>query len=698
MLFESSLFVTAFWKRMPFLRLIAPLLVGITVQLYLSLSLAWWMVLLTLAMSVLLLFRVLPLSVRFSGQYAAGLCWNTCVFCGGAILLYMTDIRHQRDYFANLSSDSSLLILRINAPLEETSRSYKTTAVVKGVYKGHEVTPARGILLLSFSKDSIVSRYAYGDILMVSGKPELIKNSGNPGGFDYRQYCAYRGIYHQLYLKTGSYGLLPGNEAGIFQSFIFSARNYCISSIRKYIGNGPEAGMAEALLIGYRRDLDQELVQLYSNTGIVHIIAISGMHLALLYGTLLWLLKWLPSGKYTDALKAVLVLIVLWGFTLLTGASASVLRSAVMFTCITLGELVLRRHSSIFNTLAASAFVLLCSSPYLAVDAGFQLSYLAVLSILLFYKPLYAWLDFNSKWQDTLWQLISVSLAAQLLTLPVSLYYFHQFPNYFLLANLIAVPLSTVIIYGEIMLLLLSPFGQLAGWLGWGLRWLIRLMNICVEWLGKLPGALIQHLYPNILQTVCMYLLIGGVAIWVIIRWKPGIWLVMGSCMCMIVLQGIKLTNRLFQQQIVVYNITAYTAIDFVSGGRVCFAGDDSVWLQPAGKQLQVSRSSLGVKASVVASFAKYGHYIQFGSKRIVIIDSALPASPPQEKFSTDYLLITHNPRLEMRQLVDFYRFNTVILAASNSPGKIRKWKNDCYVLTLRCFSVPDQGAYVINF
>ncbi|PSL49098.1 competence protein ComEC [Chitinophaga niastensis] len=698
MQFESTLFAAMYWKRAPFLRLIVPLLAGITLQLYISCSLFILLPIIAVSISGLLLFRLLPVQLRFAAAGLPGVLLFILVSCCGCLLLYQADIRHQSGFFDSMTKDSSTLLLRIEEPLQEKARSFKTTVSVTAINDHSKWMPAKGHLLVYFTKDSTLPCLAYGDEIIVSKRPELIKNSGNPGSFDYRQYCATQQIYHQLYLRVTDFHKLPGNSGSVLTRFLLQARDYCLSNLKKYIGDGPEAGMAEALLIGYRQDLDKDVVQSYSNTGIVHVIAISGMHLALLYGTLLWMLQWLPRRKWTDVLKAVVILIVLWGFALLTGASASVLRSAVMFSGITIGRFVLGRYSSIYNTLAASAFLLLCYNPYFAIDAGFQLSYLAVLSILLFYQQIYRLWQIKSKWGDMLWQMAALSLAAQLITTPVSLFYFHQFPNYFLVANLLAVPLSTVVIYGEVILLFIASFPLPAKWAGWGLKYLILWMNTSVKWLGELPYALIKDIHCNIYQTVFLYLLIAGMALWLMLKWRPGLWLAFVSVWCCAITHALWVITCYTQSSMIVYNVPAYTAIDFVEGSQVQFAGDDSLWQHPAGQQLLAARTSMRVHPAIPVTFQQYGKYIRFHGKQLVIIDSALPKVVPGKKFYTDYILLTHNPHVDIRQLKAFFDCNTFIFAASNSSRRIQQWKSDCYVLTLRFFSVPDQGAYVINF
>ncbi|WP_143308297.1 ComEC/Rec2 family competence protein [Chitinophaga vietnamensis] len=696
MYFETSLFVNTGWQRMPFLRLIIPLLAGIATQYQFSFS-AWSIGIFLL---VLILFYAiynrLPPSVRYAWNWLQTSFLLLIVFFVGALLLYHADGRHQFHYYQQHYHTGSKLLLRITAAPEEKPRSWRFTATVMAVADSAQLTPASGDLLLYLRKDSLPP-LQYGDMIMVQQPPEEIRNSGNPGAFDYRLYCALQGIYGQLQLRRTDYQLLSQRRSQSLEACLIRMRSWCLQQLRHYIGSGPEAGMAAALLIGYRQDLDRDIVQDYTNTGIVHIIAISGMHLALLYGSLLWLLKWWPAKRFVNIIKAVLVLLALWGFALLTGASASVLRSAVMFTGITIGSLVLERYSSAYNTLAASAFLLLCYNPCFAMDVGFQLSYLAVLSIMLFYQPIRLLVKMKNRWADLLWEMLSLSIAAQILTTPVSLFYFHQFPNYFLVANLVAVPLSTVIIYGEILLLAVAFLSPLATWVGVGLRWLIWFMNACVKWLGALPGALTPNIHCSALQMTGLYLLIAGMALWLLAKWKPGAWLAgIGLLLCC----GLHAQWQLdaaSQRRLVIYNVAGYTLIDGVQGRSVQLIGDDSI-STGAAQTLQAARSSWGASPGKVALLAQHGHYLSFCGKRLVIIDTALPSSPPQKKFCTDYILLTHNPHVDISRLGDFFTFHTIILGAANTTGRIKKWKNDCYALTLRCFSVPDQGAYVINF
>src|SRR5690606_2805277 len=215
-----------------------------------------------------------------------------------------------------------------------------------------------------------------------------IRNTGNPGAFDYKRYALFNEITHTIYLTDTEYVKLSENNISAWKKLIFKMRSYVLQTIRQYIKDPKEQGLAEAMLIGYREDLDKELLQAYTNTGVVHVIAVSGMHLAMLYWVINIVLQPLLRKSTTRWLHTLLVLLILWSFAFVAGGAASVVRAAVMFTFITIGRQI-NRNTSIYNILAAAAFFQLCYNPYWLWNAGFQLSYMAVLSIVVFYKPIY---------------------------------------------------------------------------------------------------------------------------------------------------------------------------------------------------------------------------------------------------------------------------------------------------------------------
>jgi competence protein ComEC len=504
------------YKTAPFLRLLLPFIAGIILQWYVQISLPIIVLAVFSFIASSATFYFLPLSFRYKLQPLQGFLINVLLLALGLFVTHQKDLRNSNAWYGNYYHDSGYLLATIEEPLIEKAKSYKATVIVEAFISHNIAINCTGKLLLYFSKESSMPQLKYGDRILFHKDLQPIKNSGNPGAFNYERYAAFQQVFHNAFLKEKDWVLLPGKKIKGFKQFIFSARGHILNKLRNNISTGKdELGIAEALLIGYTNDLDKDLVQAYSNTGVVHIIAISGMHLGLIYVLLVWLFARIPLVKRSKLLQVILILSCLWLFSLLTGASASVLRSAVMFTFITIGNNLAKKFS-IYNSLAASAFVLLCYNPYFLWDVGFQLSYLAVVGIIVFQKPIYNSFYIKNKWVDNVWKLMAISTAAQILTFPICIYYFHQFPNLFLITNIIAVPLSSIILYAEIFLVAFSwlPFageyaGRLVGWLVW-------LMNKIIIAVNNFPFAVWDEIPANILSTWLLYAIVIGISAWLI--------------------------------------------------------------------------------------------------------------------------------------------------------------------------------------
>jgi competence protein ComEC len=386
---------------------------------------------------------------------------------------------------------------------------------------------------------------------------------------------------------------------------------------------------------------------------------------------------------------------------LLTGGSASILRAAVMFSCIVIGQNFGKR-SSIYNSLAASAFLLLCFNPYFLWDVGFQLSYLAVAGIVIFQKPIYHLSYIKNKWLNNVWQLTTVSLAAQVLTFPVCLYYFHQFPTLFLFTNILLVPFSSLILFVEIFLVAFSwaPFvGALAGKLTW---WLVWLMNKTILWFNNLPFSVWDGISVSSVATILLYGVVVCAGYWLLNKNKTAFKLSLLMLFCFTGLTGYTKWKTLTQQKLVVYNVPQHQSIDFINGNAYKFIGDSVLMeggmlqnfhLKPGRIALQLSK-----KVDSLPALLYSNHLYLFNGKKILLIDESLIFQPAIEKINVDYIIISKNPKLYIQQLAKVFNCGQYIFDGSNSLWKIAKWKTDCEQLNLHCYSVPEEGAFVLDF
>jgi competence protein ComEC len=361
--------------------------------------------------------------------------------------------------------------------------------------------------VLIYFKNNPLLRHVTSNSWIITGKILQPIENFKAFDFDYRKYCRLRHIYSQLYLKENEYAVVEHAETKSVLSILDSFRKKILAIIKQYVPSKSENSLLEALMVGFTDDLDPLLLKSYADTGVVHIIAISGLHLALICEFLQIILLTKSQNKSSRRIKLALMITCLWTYSLLSGASPSVIRAAGMFSLALFAKNI-TREITLYNLLTASAFLLLCYDPFWAFDTGFQLSYAAVLSLGLFSKPIRDLFPIPNKILNALWNAASVSIAAQLLTTPISIYYFHRFPAYFLIANLLAVPLSSIILAGGILLCLFNPIHPLAQFIGWLLGFLIRTLNGIIDQLSRLPGAVVENLRISLPCIIVLYAVI----------------------------------------------------------------------------------------------------------------------------------------------------------------------------------------------
>ena len=687
------------WKKAPAIRILFPFMLGILLQWHLQAEVTFLLWIFSLSFLILASFFFIPFFEKFRLAAINGMAIAFLFATLGALLARQKDIRHDVNWFGKKYIKENSLIVTILEPPVEKSKSFKANASVDFLLQQDNFLRTKGTVILYFKKDSLVSSLKYGSQLLIKKNLQEIKNSGNPGGFDYKKYSLFQGITHQLFLNENDFEILPTENKSTFRVFIYSLREKVLQILRKNIKGEKEQGLAEALLIGYKDNLDKSLVQSYTNTGVIHVIAISGLHLGLIYWLLRLLFKPLQKRKKIKWLNPILIIAGLWLFSLLAGAQPSIVRSAVMFTCIVLGDSLARR-TSIFNTLALSAFLLLIVNPYWLWDVGFQLSYAAVLSIVIFVKPVYNWFYIKNKALDFLWKLNAVTIAAQILTLPVSIYHFHQFPNYFLLTNLVAVPLSSIILLGEIFLCAVSFLSPLAILVGKILNWLIMIMNNYVGRIESLPFSLWDGLQISMAQAVLLIIAVAGFGFWLMEKIKPGLRVGLAAILGFFILRTFSFEKTEKDQKLIVYNVPQKQAIDFADGRNYLFSGDPALLADDFIRNFHIKPSRIFYRMKSVDSMKNYsatGNIIQFNNKKVLLIDTTTFYAPLNRKIPIDILVISKNPKLYFKRITETFDIRQVVFDGSVPPWKMKYWKSDCDSLQIPYYDVSEKGAFVMR-
>ncbi len=495
--------------RIPFVRLLLPFLAGVILGLSFNYDPFFVPVSILVAGAVMYVIAFVPRlpSVRYRREprggagilvmfLAAG--WLAALLAGG-------------DVSAKTSLEGPAVIKGyVLRPAVLRSRSEKVLLGVEAVRDQGRWYKIRGNAVLYFRKGSGVSRAAPGDVLLVRTSLHNFSFYGNPGEFDYRRYMNDRGFFWEGYVKKDAWCRLSGQQKRSLFALAARVRASLVGLLREHGLRGRHLAVAAALLAGEREYLDKETRTLFSASGVMHILAISGLHVGIIYLVLMWLfspLKKIESLKY---IRFFVILAALWGYAFITGLSPSVTRAALMFSLFLAADIFQRKNNP-FNTLAVAAFLMLMINPLLVRDVAFQLSYLAVLGIVAFYRPFTRPLRTGLPLIDRLWSLVAVSLAAQVTTFPLTLYYFHRFSFLFPLTNILVIPLVTLFIYAGLLFFLLHSVAFVAGPLSVFLDKAAGLLLQITARAATIPHALIGPVWLRETGVLWFYMMILSV-------------------------------------------------------------------------------------------------------------------------------------------------------------------------------------------
>jgi competence protein ComEC len=479
---------------MPFLRGLIPLAGGVLC--YDPLLIQNVAQVLATSVLLLLIIPLLSIAARFRLRHISAIAFLGCIFCLGYGLRFLHDLRNDPRWLGHARPEA--ICATITSEPSPVRGGIRLNLRVIAARQDGAWSDRRGYLQ-AFARSG---NYATGDTLILPAIHRPLRTS-NMG---YRLYLERKNIHHSLNLESGQYALGKGKPGPV--SLL---RKTFLSMLDSLFPDRNEKAMAQALLLGYRADMDKELLKAYTQTGVVHVIAVSGMHLALIYSLISFLLKPLRNRR-TKQLRTLLIIALLWLFALVCGGSPSVVRSALMFSFILWADVFRREHRPA-NTLAGSMFILICVEPVIVYDIGFQLSYAAVAGLMLYSGPLTALFRTDNRILRYGWSAIATTLAAQVLTTPLVLVHFGQFPLLFLPANLFAVPVSGIIL----VLLIIACALDLVGisWLPASLAGtLMRSMNQTIAGLGSTRFSTLEHVHIRWYDAVNIYIVILALTLW----------------------------------------------------------------------------------------------------------------------------------------------------------------------------------------
>lgn len=687
-------------------------------------------VVLAIAVTAAMILNTLKDStLTFRYRYLQGYSLVAAIVASGYVLAWLHVQSNYNSHFSHFIKANSVLLVCVDEPPVERQKVYVAAAKVLEVENDSSHIKTTGYLQLSFKKDSLNTIPRYGDVLLIKGRVDSLEAPQNPGEFNYKRYLSFHNLYQKIYLQNENWQKVDSVQGSLLLATVYSIRNSFLQIIRRYVTDKNDFGVASAIMLGYRDYQNGEITRAYAASGALHVLSVSGLHVAIMFLMLNFLLQGMDGrGKKMEISKALIIILFIWFYACLTGMSPPVMRSALMFTLIQIGN-VLVRNANIYNIIAGSAVLQMLFDPFVMMDVGFELSYIAVIGIIYLYpkismlvvfkiqqrpenilsKPA-AFLRWVATWLlDWVWQLAAVSIAAQIATLPLCLLYFYQFPNLFIISNLVVIPMSDLVLFSGTALCAVGHIPYLNAAAGWIFNGLIHVLDKFIFWVGHLPYALTHALCIGPVEMVLMYLLIFLLC-WLTVEKKVKILLTsLGIVVVLCSFNSYRSVRNAVRKELVVYSVPKQKAIAFITAKKLVYDFDNSLWNDTDEMAFHIWHhwADCGINSETPIQNSPinyrqlaFGKYATFNGTNILIIDSSIAEinTAIPVKLKADVIVISCNPAIRIADLQKLFDFKQLVFDSSNKKETIKNWKMDCKELHLSYYDVAEKGAFILDF
>ena len=542
-----------------------------------------------------------------------------------------------------------------------------------------------GKIIVNIQKDSL-KNLIIGNVIKVKTVLQQNSSNKNPNQFDFGKYLADKQIYAQIYTNKTEIVINKNLKKDIWY---YSGRLHSriVRNLEKANFNNEEMNVALALILGQQQDISSDIIQDYQYSGATHILSVSGLHVGFIMLFINFILKPIPNTRKGSLIKLISILLSLGAFAIISGLSPSVLRSVVMFSFLAIGN-HLRRSGSIYHTLLVSMLLILLCEPYFLFDVGFQLSYLALFFIV-WLQPLLKqiWTP-KHKIQTTIWNALTVSFAAQIGTLPLCLYYFHQFPGLFFVTNIVIIPILSFIMIAGIIVMILAIFMSPPVIIIAIFEKSIYLLNKTIHIVASFEWFVIRDISFNFYYLFTFYIFIISAIVW---SKKPNYNQFVFLLITIVLLQlsfiytkkEIENTNEL-----IVYNTKKNTLLSERTGKKITLFTNDTL-----------SKNSI-LNAYLVGNFGKLSstnkikNVLYFNGKKISIIDSS---GIYETRIQPDILILTQSPKINLDRILEDLHPKIIIADASNSYSIQKTWKYTCLKKNIPFHATSEKGYYKLN-
>lgn len=608
----------------------------------------------------------------YKTRWLGGVLIFPILFLLGLFITARNNELNKPDHFSKKPSQQLAVVITSEPKVKDNLVRF-TADVRQSVTNGH-ATKTNGSILITI-KDELAKNLFYGEKLLIPVKFAPIEPPYNPGEFNYKKYLANKNVHYQAFLYPGQYKVITAGQGNPVIAYALLTRQNLVEKLKQNMQDTTAIAVASTLILGYKADLSNDVLQAYSKTGTIHILSVSGGHVAIIYLLLGWALSFINGSKRGRVFKAILIIALIWVYALLTGFSPAVCRAAVMISLVISGK-TYSRYINTLNLLAASAFALLLYDPFLLTDVGFQLSYLAVGGLVVLQPIVYKWFSFKNRVADKLWLACSVSIAAQVITFPLSAYYFHQFPVYFLVSNLLIIIPVSIIMYSGLLLLVLPQIPYLSKALGYVLEHTILLMNKALALIEHSPYAGINKIWLTKLEYLLLY---GIIILAFYFLYDKRKWFIAAALACTL-LFSISISLKKFSadntRSVTFLSLRKHTGIVFKNGSNGIVLSDlpenDKNFqyaMQPCLDSSRITNYKVyTLQADIKLLYVlKQSNLVAFQNKNLLLLNDADKIQSIPKQLKIDYLYLSNNFPVDTAALKN----KTVIIDGSNSDQYI---------------------------
>jgi competence protein ComEC len=579
--------------------------------------------------------------------------------------------------------DSAIIRGYVAEPLQKKSKSFKTELVIESYRCSNKDIGHKERILTYFAVDSCVPTLSIGDVLVFKNDLKRIAPPDNFWEFNYAEVMARKGIFHQQYMQKGNWCFVDTKSEALSIQ-LAEIRKNLVDRLEKQGVEGQRLAFLSALLFGYKYELSAETKSAFATAGATHVLAVSGLHVGIVFIMIKYVLGILVFLNRYGWGRLIATLSLLWGYAALTGLPPSIFRASVMFSILAIG-LELRRKVNVYNSLAFAAIVLLMIDPLTIFQLGFQFSFLAVAAIVYFQPIIAGVIQLPWKWLKPVTDLFAVTVAAQLGTFPLVLYYFHQFPVYFFLSNLIIVPLVGLFIWMTVILLIGSGWSWLGTILGGFYDDLLMIFLKLIGFMEHLPHAVIRNFSFSHEQMLVAFLIIGCIAYF--FYRKEYVWLKWSIALAFLLILGQQENSQRKYEgnYLVVGQNRTKVELGIITNGKHYLFSDsnEKKWVkrkwQSVTNYFQVEPVLFDLKDSIEKQDLKSKNgMIHIGGMSILYLDDLSRNAELQGELSVDWLVLPKRIKAEPKLFLERFKCSHLVAGKRWSRNDLKKWQKAC--------------------